>query len=159
MFRCNFILNDQPLSDLVVGGSRFAGGERFPSFSGMDEHRNKRASACHPNIGPIPPGQYYIFDRQSGGRMAALREAFGTSKEGWFALYKDDGQIDDQVICESISRGQFRLHPKGPLGISQGCITIDSESDIQRLRALLRSIPAVAVAGTSLKAYGIITVS
>lgn len=158
MLRCTFILNDQPLSDFVVGGSRFAGGERFPAFSGMEAHRNKRASACHPNIGPIPPGQYYVFDRQSGGRLAGLRDAFGTNKDGWFALYQDDGQIDDQAICESISRGQFRLHPKGPAGLSRGCITVEHEADFQRLSALLRSIPPTAVSGTSLKSYGVVTV-
>lgn len=159
VFQCTFILNEKPLSDFVVGGSRFAGGSRFPAFSGMEAHKNKRSAACHPDIGPIPPGRYYIFDRQSGGRLGALRERFGGGREGWFALYREDDHIDDTAICESIERGNFRIHPRGPMGISRGCITIESAADFQRLSTLLRSISPVAVKGSQLKSYGIVTVS
>lgn len=158
MYQCTFILNGEPLSDFIVGGGRFAGGTRFSAFSGMEGDRNKRSSACHPSVGPIPPGQYYIFDRQSGGRFGSLRD-WALDREGWFALYKDDGTIDDETLCDSISRGAFRLHPKGPRGISQGCITLEHRADFIRLSAMLRSASPVAVKGTELKAYGMVTVS
>lgn len=161
MFQCTFILNDKPLSDFIVGGSRSAGGIRFPAFSGLMSNVNKRSAACNPGTGPIPPGRYYIFNRESGGRLAALRKWAGINdgKEGWFSLYSEDDRIDDEAICDSVSRGNFRLHPKGTMGISKGCIVIDNPAEFLRLSAILRSVPPVDVQGSSLKAYGIVTVS
>lgn len=82
MYQCAFILNEKPLSDFIVGGTRFAGGARFPAFSGLNSSRNKRAHACFVGTGPIPPGQYWIFDRQSGGQLGALRDAWRNDKLG-----------------------------------------------------------------------------
>lgn len=159
MFQCTFILNDKPLSDFVVGGTRYVGGVRFAAFSGLGASVNKRASACHPDSGPIPPGRYYIFNRESGGRLGALRDWMRSDKEGWFSLYREDDRIDDQTICDSVARGNFRLHPKGAMGISKGCIVIEKPSEFLRLSAMLRSVPPVEVKGSSLKAFGIVTVS
>jgi hypothetical protein len=46
-------------------------------------------------------------------------------KADWFALFADDGTIDDNTLCNHVRRGEFRLHPRH-IGISQGCI-IDSQ--------------------------------
>ena len=98
-----------------------------------------------------------IFDRQSGGLLGPLRDLF-SGKDEWFALYAADGKIDDEMFCEEIKRGNFRLHPKGIRGISQGCITINSQNDFLSLRAILKNNKQEAVPGTELLAYGRVTV-
>ncbi|MBT0961015.1 DUF2778 domain-containing protein [Denitromonas sp. IR12] len=122
------------------------------------DHANRREFACHSGVGPIPPGTYFILDRQSGGLLGAFRDLFSDRKM-WFALYANDGRIDDETYCDAVKRGQFRLHPKGPLGISEGCITVDSASGFQHLQALIRGSVPVPVPGTLLKAYGKVVVS
>jgi hypothetical protein len=152
MQRCSFELNGKPMSKLVVGASS------FPAFSGLGEHANTRSFACVPNKGPIPPGKYYIFDRQSGGLLGPLRDMFQKHSD-WFALYAMDGNIDDDItLCNKIKRGSFRLHAKGSLGISQGCITVESVSDFQRLKSMLKGSKPEVVPGSSLQAYGTVTV-
>lgn len=99
----------------------------------------------------------YIFDRQGGGRFEWFRNLFSDHSD-WFALYAIDGKIDDETFCNNLARGRFRLHPKGPRGISEGCITIEKLSDFQFIRAMLKSIPPSAVPGSDLKAYGKVVV-
>lgn len=147
MHLCNFELNDQPKSNFKIGATS------FPAFSGLGVNANKRSSACLSGVGPIPPGTYYIFDRQSGGLLGPLRDLF-RSHDNWFALHAIDGKIDDITYCNNVKRGAFRLHPKGDLGISQGCITIEKRSDYQFLRTILKNSAPVAVPGSTLKAYG-----
>lgn len=159
MFQCTFILNSQPSSDFIVGGNRHKGGIRFSAFSGLGESVNKRAAACQPDAGPIPPGRYYIFDRETGGRLGWARDLIRRDKGDWFALYKEDAAIDDRMLCDSIERGNFRLHPKGPRGISKGCITINKMEDFRHLSSILLSQPPQPVQGSQLLAYGIVTVS
>ncbi|WP_429522902.1 tlde1 domain-containing protein [Paraburkholderia youngii] len=88
---------------------------------------HKAAGMCTPRIGAIPVGRYYIFDRRSGGILGPWKDRLnlnGNNKSEWFALYAIDANIDDdKVLCDGIIRGQFRLHPKGRLGRSEGCIT------------------------------------
>lgn len=129
----------------------------YPAFSGNGRHINSPLSACIPDIGPIPPGRYFIFDRQSGGILGIFYDLF-THKDQWFALYSADSEIDDASYCDAVRRGNFRLHPKGVRGISKGCITIDKSSDFQRIRLLLKNSTQVPVPGTELLAYGIVTV-
>ena len=81
------------------------------------------------------------------------------NKGNWFALYANDGKIDDETFCEKVKRGQFRLHPKGDLGISQGCITIDSKTDYQTLWTLLKNTKQEKVPGSELMSYGTVVVS
>ena len=147
MIDWTFELNDKPISAFKTGVIS------FPAFSGIDEHKNKFMSACMPAFGPIPPGTYYIFDRQTGGMSEPLRNLF-SDKTDWFALYAADGKMDDETYCNKVKRGNFRLHPKGPRGISQGCITIENIGDFLRISAMLRGACQAEVPGISLKAYG-----
>lgn len=146
MHDCTFELNGEPLSNFKVGALS------FPAFSGQNTSRNKRSAACMINVGPIPTGEYYIFDRQSGGRLGRFLDGFGRH-EGWFALHTIDGTIDDETWCEGVKRGAFRLHPKG-MGISKGCIAIEHQPDFCQLHAMLKSIRPIAVKGSDLLAYG-----
>lgn len=75
-------------------------------------------------MGPIPPGIYFIVDRESGGMLGGLRDYF-TGRDTWFALCANDNRIDDKTFCNNIIRGHFRLHPKGVRGVSEGCVVID----------------------------------
>lgn len=152
MLDWSFELNNKPISTFKCGAFS------FPAFSGRGQHVNRRVSACIPNNGPIPPGSYYIFDRQSGGVLGAFYDMFGRHSN-WFALYPIDKYIDDdEMFCEKVKRGQFRLHPKEGIGISQGCITIESHIDYQRLRAMLKNTKQQAVPGSKLLAYGKVVV-
>ncbi len=151
MIDCTFELNGKQMSALKCGATS------FPAFSGLDEHVNRRISACIPNQGPIPPGTYYIFDRQSGGLAGSLRNLFN-DRDNWFALYAIDGKIDDETYCNKVKRGNFRLHPIGIQGISKGCITISSKNDYQFLRTILKNSTQEAVPGPQLLAYGKVVV-
>lgn len=152
MIDCTFKLNDKPMSTFWCGATS------FPAFSGLGKHVNQSGSACLASEGPIPPGDYYIFDRQVGGLRGPFERLFG-ERRNWFALYTIDSKIDDETYCDKVRRGEFRLHPKGDQGISRGCITIDSPNDFQFLRTLLTSATPSAVSGSALKAYGKVRVS
>lgn len=151
MHQCSFELNGQPMSVFKIGA------HAFPAFSGDRTHANKRSYMCSPGIGPIPAGNYYIFDRQSGGLFGPLREMFN-DRGMWFALYAVDSKIDDETLCNKIKRGCFRLHPKGRLGASKGCITIESHTEFLALHGMLKGTTPISVPGTNLKAYGKVTV-
>ena len=147
MIDCTFELNNKPMSLFKSGATH------FPAFSGLGQDINRRASACRANSGSIPPGTYYIFDRQVGGLLGPFDRLFGERRD-WFALYAIDSKIDDETYCDKVRRGEFRLHPKGDRAISLGCITIDSPTDFQFLRTILTSTKPGAVPGSTLKAYG-----
>lgn len=151
MINCTFELNNKAMSTFKCGATSFS------AFSGLGKHVNSRLSACIPNQGPIPPGTYYIFDRQSGGLFGSLRDLFNDRDE-WFALYAIDRKIDDATYCNEVKRGNFRLHPKGIRGISQGCITLDSKADYLFLRTILKKSKQEAVPGSELLAYGKVVV-
>lgn len=154
MIDCRFELNNQPISKFICGQVP------YNAFSGFGKHANRRKHACLPKSGPIPPGQYYIIDRQSGGLKTRLRQFFDMRdpKDGWFALYAADGSIDDVTFCNEVKRGNFRLHPKGVLGISEGCIVIDSPAQFDHVALRLRGATQMPVPGLDIKAYGIVTV-
>jgi len=128
MKRCFFELNGQPMSQFVLGIHRFA------AYSGHAEYVNKRDTVCALK-GAIPPGEYFILDRETGGRLGWFR---GRGKEEWFSLYANDGKIDDNMLCHEQERKHFRLHPKGELGLSHGCIVINNELDFKNLAKILR---------------------
>lgn len=151
MFQCSFTLNRQPMSRFQIAALS------VPAYSGRGRNINQRSAACIPGLGPIPPGEYYIFDRQSGGRLEWFKNLINDQRD-WFALYAIDGKIDDETYCDRVNRGQFRLHPKGPRGISEGCITVDALGEFQLISTILRSIRPATVSGTQLKAYGKVVV-
>ncbi|MEB6575611.1 MULTISPECIES: DUF2778 domain-containing protein [Enterobacter] len=159
MIIARYALNGLPSSILTVPGIG-----NFPAFSGQLYGRNNPTMASKQEIGPIPPGRYFIVNRQSGGRLGglsdfALKNIYGTDRSKWFALYKDDWQIDDQVFVEGVRRGHFRLHPIGPRGLSEGCITLLHLSDFDYLYEALMKTTMMPVPCTSFKAYGTITVT
>jgi hypothetical protein len=151
MIECTFELNDKPMSLFKMGSMQ------FPAFSGKGDQINRRAFACNPNLGPIPPGAYYILDRQSGGLLGPLRDLY-SDKSDWFALYAIDTKIDDEVFCDSVKRGNFRLHPKAGIGVSKGCITVATQADFNTLRATLKAVGQESIPGSTLKVYGRVTV-
>ncbi|QAU24773.1 DUF2778 domain-containing protein [Dyella sp. M7H15-1] len=134
----------------------------FPAYSGRREGRNNRLAITKEAIGPIPPGRYYIVDRESGGRMGWMRDVFaslisGSDRSTWFALW--NCYRCDSVMIEGIRRGQFRLHAAGYEGLSEGCITLPSLHDFMKLHRYLRSAPPdLTIPGGALKAYGFIEV-
>lgn len=148
----SFRLNGEQLSQLVTGTSQ------FPAYSGTGVHRNKKLSQCIPELGPIPSGQYYIIDRQSGGLLGPLRDLF-SGKDEWFALYAIDKKIDDTTFCDMVKRGQFRLHPEGPLGISEGCVTIKSKAEYKKLRPIITNTKMMRIPNSKIETYGILTVA
>lgn len=143
---CSFELNGEALSKFLVDARSFA------AFSGMGMHINKRQYVCAKGLGPIPPGSYFIVDRPSGGLIGPLRDSWN-DKSDWLALYADDGSVDDETLCENVKRGAFRLHPNGPLGRSEGCITIHTRPDFYALRAHLQGGGLSPIPGSQLKAY------
>jgi len=145
-----FRLNGQPMSRLDIASFR------LDAFSGKGKHVNKRSSMCIPNEGAIPYGLYYIVNRESGGRFGKIRAVL-EGKTDWFALWASDGHLDDFTFCNDVERGRFRLHPKGTLGVSEGCIVIDKPHEYPNLRNFLlfhkHKIP-----GTDIITYGTIQV-
>lgn len=157
-----FIVNDADYSPLS-----FPGVGTFLAFSGNDAYRNHGGCVKIPENGPIPTGKYWIVPRPEGGlysRMqASARDTYNSVVSGatfkhneWFALYRNDWNIDDYTWIESVKRGNFRLHPGH---ISKGCITLPHDSDFAMLRNALLRTPQVAVpCAKSLMAYGTIQV-
>ena len=151
MINCTFRLNGNALSNLSCPGIGF-----FPAYSGnTGQYRNNPDSVAVKNVGPLPPGKYYIVDRpRSIGTR--VKDYFATRYTGsdhsiWFALYREDNSIDD------VTRGNFRLHPAGYEGISNGCITLPSPAHFRVLREALMRTPKTLVTA-SLSAYGTIQV-
>ena len=151
MIDCSFTLNNKPMSNFKMGSAS------FPAFSGLNKHVNRVVAQCIPLQGPIPRGDYYIFDRQSGGLLGPLKDLFD-NKDQWFALYKIDNKVDDETYCKQVKRGQFRLHPKGRQGISRGCITINKWADFQVIRSTLKSTRTIIVPETGFECYGTVKV-
>ncbi|MDY7579687.1 DUF2778 domain-containing protein [Herbaspirillum sp. RTI4] len=151
MIECSFELNNKPMSVFKCGG------KSFPAFSGLQAYANRRAFACVTDVGPIPPGAYYIIDRQSGGILGPLRDMVSGQKD-WFSLYGIDNNIDDEVYCNQVARGNFRLHPKGVYGISKGCITIEAIDDFQVIKNILKKSMQIEIPGKHILAYGKVSV-
>lgn len=155
---CTFFLDNKSISTLNCPGVG-----NISAFSGMPGFRGNPAAVDQVDLGPLPPGEYYIIDRQSGGRLGWLYD-FGRrftdyNRDDWFSLYRNDGKIDDETFINGVRRGNFRLHPAGPQGISKGCVTIVNLSDFNRLNIYMRAHGAsIPIPGTDMKAYGTITV-
>jgi hypothetical protein len=158
-----FIVNNEPLSPLTIFGVG-----TFQAFSGNGVYQNRGGCTAIPDKGPIPAGRYWIVDRPVGGIRSQvyswLKDTFSTtigppSHHGeWFALYRDDGRIDDITWINGVQRGQFRLHPAGGRGISLGCITLPSYTDFQTIRRALLHTATIPARSSGLRAYGTIEV-
>lgn len=151
MTDCIFTLNGKPISTLKCGA------REFTAFSGRGEQVNRRQFACSYGTGPIPPGIYFIVDRESGGMLGGMRDMF-TGRDKWFALYAADSRINDEMFCNNIIRGRFRLHPKGPRGLSEGCVVIDDATEFESLRVMLKASLLRPIPGSHIKSYGKLTV-
>ncbi|MDU6409627.1 MAG: DUF2778 domain-containing protein [Yersiniaceae bacterium] len=127
MLNFTFELNGQPMSALKGAG------RSYPAFSGLGSYVNRRSTVCTPSKGAIPPGDYLIVDRESGGLFSTLRD-IPKGKIFWYALYRIDKRIDDYLWCNAVTRGNFRLHPLFfGQGVSRGCITLPSMVDYTAL--------------------------
>lgn len=154
---CTFVLNNKPLSTLMCDGQGYA------AFSGEVGHKNNPADVAKAGEGPLPTGTYYIIDRQSGGHLGWLYDWLknrytNSERENWFALYRNDGKIDDTTYVNGVKRGNFRLHPVGRQGISEGCVTLVSPPAFNKLRAYLKSQSPTTIPGTNVTYYGTLTV-
>ena len=95
MIRCTFHLNGGALSTLSCPGFGF-----FPAYSGNEGlYRNNPDAANIKDVGPLPPGQYFIVDRPVGkyGFVRDHANSFmsGSDRSVWFALFRHDDLIDD----------------------------------------------------------------
>ncbi|MGN7985370.1 DUF2778 domain-containing protein [Burkholderia sp. 22313] len=158
-----FLVNNEFLSPLTVDGLG-----TFDAFSGNGIYRNRGGCTAVPDNGPIPAGKYWIVDRPTGGvgsrAWASIKDTVNSAigspvdHSEWFALYRDDGMIDDETRINGAKRGQFRLHPAGGQGISIGCITLPSRVDFLRIRTALLHTKKIPAGNSGLNAYGTIEV-
>ncbi|RZF30902.1 DUF2778 domain-containing protein [Paraburkholderia sp. UYCP14C] len=158
-----FLVNNAPLSPLTILGVG-----TFNAFSGHEQYRNRGGCTMVPDNGPIPAGKYWIVDRPTSGigsqawawTKDTVNSVFGppTHHNEWFALYRDDGAIDDWTWVNGVKRGQFRLHPVGGHGTSLGCITLPSRTDFLRIRSALLHTTKIPAGNSGLRAYGTIEV-
>lgn len=158
-----FILNGADYAPL-----HFPGVGTFMAFSGGGANRNNIRSAHIPRHGPLPPGKYWIVDREQGGIYARAKAAtkdfynyvFNGAQFGhwaWFALLRDDFVIDDITWFRGVERGLFRLHPGT---VSEGCITLPRNADFALLRDRLTNTFLIDVpCRKNLKARGVIEVT
>lgn len=155
---CTYVLNGEPLSRLVCDGVS------YDAFSGdAASYVNEVRYQDIPKSGPIPLGKYYILDRESGGHLGWARQplsdlAAGTDRGEWLSLYRDDDVVNDETFINGTRRGEFRIHPVGPKGISQGCITLFSLLGFNVLRQHIRNRPGQTLPGKSVKYYGLLEV-
>lgn len=125
----------------------------FMAHSGLGAFRNNANCGAIANVGPIPPGKYWIVDRKEANWFAQKkqeihdeanrligRHEFG--KSDWFALWRDDWGIDDYTWIEDVKRGNFRLHPGT---VSKGCITIAHDADFAMIRNALMNTSLIQV--------------
>lgn len=156
----------------IIGNADYAplymyGVGTFLAYSGKDHYRNRAGCIGVPSLGPIPDGRYHIVKRPTGGWKGVIRTDLHdfyswptrqpVIKYEWFALYRDDGRIDDHTWINGVERGNFRLHPPGPLGISLGCITLQHRTDFLSIRQALLATQQVKLANGILS-YGVIEV-
>ena len=158
-----FVVDNEPVLSLVMPGVG-----SFPAFSGDGIYRNRGGCTAVVNFGPLPAGRYWIVERPGGGfrsrAEAYLTDAWNTAigaptrHTDWFALYRDDGLIDDWTWVNGIRRGNFRLHPSGGAGHSFGCITLQNIVDFRRLRQVLLRAKTIPAGNSGMRAYGCIEV-
>jgi hypothetical protein len=110
----------------------------------------------------LPPGKYYIVDRPLGGIRTKLEAGYaslisGSDRDLGFGLYREDGNVDDITFIDQVKRGEFRLHPAGYSGVSEGSITLPSHSHYAIVREALLKTARINISA-SLTAYGTVQV-
>ncbi|MDR5882158.1 DUF2778 domain-containing protein [Caballeronia sp. LZ032] len=154
---CVFKLNRQVSSDLTCTGFG-----SIEAYSGRGVGRDNPDAVSLESVGPIPPGRYYLIDRQAGGRLGWLRDwwtdlVIGSDHTQWFTLWNP--KTGDSTIVNGVKRESFRLHPNGVSGTSMGCITVVDKKAFEKLKRFIRSSPpTISIPGTSYKAYGVVEV-
>lgn len=155
---CFFRLNGKRMSTLecLDFGSVLA-------FSGNDIYVNDPNATAIPKNGPLPHGRYYIVHRQSGGRHGAIvdtaNDTFnGTRRRDWFALYTTTPPGSDFLMIHGVRRSNFRIHPVGYWGVSEGCITLPNIHNFYALRSWLMRQSTSKIPGTNMDYYGTVTV-
>lgn len=136
----------------------------FPAFSGNGIYRNRGGCTAVKDNGPLPSGKYWIVDRPTGGLLSQTKAFVASAmtrlrgspsdRSEWFALYRDDGLIDDYAWINGVRRGNFRLHPIGANGNSFGCITLPSLANFEAIRRALLQTTRINAGRSGLKAYG-----
>lgn len=156
---CFFRLNRKRMSILqcLDLGSMMA-------FSWNGKFVNDPDATAIPNNGPLPHGTYYILDRQSGGRLGAVVDtmndlANGTQRQDWFSLYAATPPASDFLTIKGVRRGNFRIHPVGYWGVSEGCITLPNIENFYTFRTWLTSHATSKIPGTEIDHYGTVTVT
>lgn len=156
---CTYVLNGEPLSRLICDGVSY---DAFSGDTAQNYVNNLRYQDV-PGKGPLPLSKYYILDRESGGSMGWLIQPIkdlsaGTDRSEWLSLYRDDGVVDDQTSVDNIQRGAFRINPVGPMGISQGCVTLTSKLAFDVLKKYIRSRQGEVLPDKEKRNYGILEV-
>jgi len=155
--KCIFTLNHRNTSTLICSGYGIV-----EAFSGQKQGRDNPAEVASKGIGPIPRGTYYIVDRQSGGALGHVWDRVSplvgsSDRRKWFMLWNP--RTGDITNIDGVTRGQFRLHPAGSQEYSEGCITLVNPAEFELLQRFIRgSAPSLVVPGSTLKAYGTVTV-
>ncbi|CAG4893377.1 DUF2778 domain-containing protein [Paraburkholderia gardini] len=156
--RCTFGLNSKTTSALHCSGFG-----TVTAYSGQKWGRDNPKAIAAQDVGPLPPGTYYIVDRQSGGMLGWARDLWSeygygtTDRTTWFALWNPT--TGDTTMVNGIRRGNFRLHPEGPRRLSEGCITVVSHLEFDQLNRFIRSRkPTLQVPGSDMRAYGTVDV-
>ncbi len=134
---------------LSINGTIYRG-MTIEVFSGDGDHKNKPESENVVDAGPIPLGEYYVTQRESGGKLGWLYDLL-TGKDTWFALLADDGKIDDYTSVDGVNRGKFRMHPGGR---SLGCITFSNNQWYNDWRNMVLQTSTQKIPGTDIFAYG-----
>ncbi len=89
-----------------------------------------------------------------GGVLGKLK-TWLYGRDDWFALYRQDGTIDDFTSVNGVTRGLFRMHAGAR---SEGCVTFCSVDQFSSTRNLLLNSPNGVIPGTNTRYYGTLTV-
>jgi len=142
------VLNNKPKTKLTGAGVS------ADVFSGAKGYINDPTKTHLPELGPLPKGKYYIVSRFSGGPFGKIK-SWLTGMDQWFALYRQDGKIDDFTTVKGVQRGLFRMHPGQR---SAGCVTFFNQSNFNATRRALVDSANGTISKLDLTYFGTLTV-
>lgn len=132
----------------------------FPVFTGLGSLKDTLQFSRRKN-GPIPLGKYWIIEKPTGGLKSQLKSFGNAIRTGnnyseWFALYRQDLNVDDYTFVDAFERGNFRLHPLRPdgSGESDGCVTFYHRFDFDLVRKALLRTSRQPIRDTNIIAFG-----